>query len=212
MKPLKMKTEPIFFKAYKRYYTFIPSLLKQKRIRSYLYVILTFFTSAFFAVTAIKPTINTIIGLNRKIADGQEVDRVLKEKIIALSKGQQLMSEISGDLPIIEEAMPAKPNLDLLVKQVENLASASSVTFTSLTFNNLQLRKSGVANQKARLNNADFSFEIKGSYKNLITFLNDSHRLRRLLTLEDVRIAKPSSNSEGKELTLRATVKAYYRD
>lgn len=210
-----MKTEKISSKSYQRYYTYIPSLLKFKLVRSYLYLILTFFTSAFFAITAINPTINTIVNLNRKIIDGREVDRVLKEKITALSNGQRLISDFSSDLPVIEAAMPSKPSLDLLVKQVENLASASAVTFNSFTFSNLLLRKpqgNSAASLPAKLNNVNFSFEVKGNYKNLMAFLSNSHRLRRLLTLENVKINKASEKSDEKELLLKATVKAYYRD
>ena len=201
------------FKRYKRYYTYITPLLKGKAVKSYTYLILTFFTAAFFAYSAIKPTVKTIVNLRRQVVDGRYTDSKLQEKINSLSSGQEIISKIAIDYPVIEAALPKKPTLDLLVKQLENLASASFVSFNFLSFQGLPLRKNSpepAIESKTNLKEISFNFAVKGSYENLILFLENSRRLRRLLTIEDIQISP--ARAEENLLTLSVQAKAFYQD
>lgn len=204
-----------FFKRYKRYYTYIAPRLTPKRIRDYTYLVLTFFTAAFFSFSAIRPTVRTIAGLRRQIIDGRYSDLKLQDKITALSKGQEIISNMGDDLSLIEEAIPQRPTVDFLLRQLENIAQASMVSFHSLSFDGLPLRKNGVLltiKTETTLKEISFNFSIKGNYENIIAFLEKTRSLRRLLVLENIQIQKGKTKDKGEFLVLSGKAKAFYRD
>jgi len=205
----------ISFKRYKRYYTYITPLLRGKRVKSYTYLILTFFTAAFFAFSAIRPTVKTVINLRRQIIDGRHSDSRLQEKIKSLSLGQEMISNIAGDFPTIEGVIPKKPNVSFLLKQVENLTATNPLSIHSLSFETVPLRKDGLNpafKPKTTLRSITFVFTLKGSYENLVLFLENAQGLRRILILEDLRITKEGARIEEGVLSLTAKARAFYRD
>jgi len=204
-----------YFKRYKRYYTYITPLFTSKRIRDYTYFVLTFFTAAFFSFSAIKPTVRTIAGLRRQIIDGRYSDSKLQDKINALSEGQEIISNVGSDLSLIGEAIPKRPTIDFLLRQLENLAQASTVSFHSLSFEGVPLRQNGdlpVVKPETVLKEISFNFSIKGNYENIILFLEKTRSLRRLLVLENIQIQKGKTKDEGEVLILSGKAKAFYRD
>lgn len=209
-----MKTD-IPFKKYKRYYTYIPPFLKTKIVRNYTYLILTFFTTAFFAFSAIKPTINTIMKLRRQIIDARISEQKLQEKINALSSGQDLLSTIGNDIEIIESSLPSQPEIGPFVKQIENLAAANLLSFQSLSFGSLPLRKNSSIikiKPRANLQECSFNFSLRGYYENLLRFLENSQNLRRFLIFEDIHISKGKDKEDKNILVLTAKAKIFYRD
>src|SRR3990167_7353762 len=100
--------EELMKKRYNRYYTWIGPLLKKPQTRAYTFLILSIFTVAFFVFFAIRPTINTIIGLRKQIEDDQIVDTKLQDKINALSQIQAELDVLQPDLPLIDTALPTK--------------------------------------------------------------------------------------------------------
>ena len=205
-----------YFKKFKRYYTSITPYLKNKKVKDYSYLILTFFTAAFFAYAAIKPTLKTIISLRRQILDGREVDTKLQKKITALSLGQETISNIGNDLPYVEEVIPNRPAIDFLVKQLENLALANSVSFNSLSFGAVPLRGTVTLGKSVKtkddLGDILINLRVKGNFGNLISFLEKAGKLRRLLVIDNFSISKGKSEADEKVLSLTAHSKAFYRN
>lgn len=210
-----MKTDD-YFKRYKRYYTFITPYLNNQKVKDYTYVILTFFTAAFFAYAAIKPTVQTIASLKRQLVDGKEADLKLQEKIRALSIGQETIASVGNDLLTIEGVIPTKPTVDFLVKQLENLAVVSSVKFNSLSFGTVPLKNGQNSNQVPKVNSElkdiTISFSVIGNFENINSFLEKARGLRRLLVIGDVSIAKTKGSTEEKILSLTASTKSFYRN
>src|SRR5687767_10764921 len=84
-------------------------LSRDEKTKNLSAIILTFLALSFFGLFAINPTISTIVQLKKEIADNQEVNQKLEEKITNLSTLQQKYNLLQNDIPFIFSAIPQNP-------------------------------------------------------------------------------------------------------
>jgi Tfp pilus assembly protein PilO len=196
-------------KIYRRYYTFLGPLIGKPKAKAYTYLGISCLTVAFFIFFAIRPTINTIIGLQKQIKDNKEVESKLQEKISALSQLQAEYEIIQADLPILDTALPVKPNIDELIKTVEKLAfenqaslSAMQVGEAILSENNVEASQSTQPEpQKAKSKTVSMPiskpaipinlvFTTESNYGNITKIVAGINRLPRLYAIQNITMMK----------------------
>lgn len=188
---------------YRRY--FLESFTKSKKHQALWMLILSIFTVSFFSAFAIRPTIKTIVELNRRIQDEREVDKKLGEKIASLQIAQEEYEKIQPDLPLIYEVLPTDPALYPLVKAFETIATQSAVTDTSLNFQSVNLIPG--ASGSAEIS---FNLSASGSYDSLLSYLDSLEKVRRVVVWENASIKPPKETAEANSgLVLTINGKAY---
>lgn len=198
-----------YFKKYKRYYHYLGPVFRKKTVKSYTYLILTFFTASFFAFSAIKPTVVTITKLNRKISDARYSNQLLEEKIKTLSLGQELISSLGNDLNVLGESLPKKTNLDRLINQIKSVSLNSSTKITSLSFSVVSLREEKNSINQRSLRTIPFQITVEGEYLSLLSFIENIQQLRRLITIEEITITKKTEKEGVFKLNLSSKVNTY---
>lgn len=193
---------------YKRYYTFLGPFFSQPKAKAYTYLSLSLATIAFFVFFAIRPTVNTIIGLQKQIKDDREVETKLQEKINALSQFQVEYEIIRPDLPILDKAIPETPNINELIKVVEKLALDNEASLSAIQVGETFLSGEGNTVDKQLPNTIprdkglvlmpiskpaipiNLVFTNDGNYASIVKIVAAINRLPRLLSTKNITMVK----------------------
>lgn len=199
-------TSRLSYSQLKNYYTKLTPLLKDARNTAYFMLILSLFSLSFFGSFAIRPALKTIIELNRKIEDAQEVNRKLGQKIKNLSTLQAEYKRIEGDLPIIYTALPNQIQAPTLLLKLRTLATVHNLVIT-----NLQVTKSPLSEDfgKQDLIGSPFILTAEGEYQSINNFLNALSVLDRIVTLDEVQISSTTAVTSGDKLTVKLSGRFY---
>lgn len=195
-------------RRYNRYFVDLGKIYQTKKGRVYTGVVSSLITVIFFIIFAIRPTLITIAQLIKQTQDQKTVITELEKKISNLAEAQNNYLTISNDLPLVEEALPARANLPLLTKQIETLARQAGITVVNLRFNDINLLQTNAP--KGEKIEVLFNFNGLGNYQNLKTFLSSLTSLRRIILIEGF------SFQSGKEvsniLSLNINGKAWFME
>lgn len=187
-------------KDYFRYKDFFLNVLNQYKakpnFKKYLELILSMATIALFAIFAIKPTILTVIDLNKEIKEKEATVVKLKQKIKDLQLGNNILQKESSRLPTILQAIPTKATPEVLVKQIESLVTNNSLSIVSFSASDAVLigndEKINKSQETIKLpNNASqlpFTITVTGNYQNLFAFIKDVQNLRRPVQIDSFAI------------------------
>jgi len=198
-------------KDYFRYKDFFLNIVGQYKVKpnlkKYLELILSIFTIGLFAVFAIRPTILTIIELQKQITEKENTIGKLEQKIKNLQTGSNNLQLEASRLPIILDAVPNSAKPQVLVKQIESLALKNSLTIMSFSASDAvlvgtdeNLNKSQEV-QKLPDNASDlpFTISVTGSYEGLFSFITDMQKMRRPVQIDSFAI---NSNLKENEKVL----------
>lgn len=191
---------------YKEYLKLLPKLNDEKA-QYYTMLAFTLAALSFFGIFAIKPTLSTIAELNRKLEDMQFVHNKYKIKSQSLSILQNAYSSLTGDLPIVVNAMPQKPEVPKLVAQINALLIRSNLNTKSLKTSSIEITP-GKKTSGNKISSFTFTMEVTGDYNNMLSFIQDMTRANRLITIETLSI----SNSDKKDkLVLNLQGRGYFK-
>lgn len=192
---------------YSRYFTYIKPVTKLPIIKTYGSTIFTLLIITIFIFFAIKPTIETIIVLQKKLDDSNAVLKKVNQKVNDLSLGKANYEKLPANAKLqIETAIPDNSRLRSIIQTLEQTAKNHEASISALQIQPLILTaKSG--NQLGTLSEITFTFNIEGAYQQLISILKDLKSSTRLISIENLSIAKLS---EGTGLIMSITGKAYF--
>lgn len=216
---LKINMENEWKKNYSRYKEFFLNIWRlyntKPSLKIYLELILSLSTITIFALFAIKPTILTIIELNKEIVTKQETISKLRQKIKNLQTANLILQDENLTPQIIDDAIPDDAATETLVKQIELLSSQNSVQILSLSVsdvnilgkNDVRKKSTKTINLPEGSNELEFTFSVTGSYINLINLLKALETLRRPIKIDSFLInANISSGSKILTLTISGRV------
>jgi len=208
-------------KDYLRYKDFFLNVLvaykTKPNLRIYLELTLSIITVMVFAMFAIRPTILTIIDLNKEIKAKEETSKKLKQKVTNLQTASALMQQKSADIQYIYMAVPATGKPEQLISQIESLAINNSLKMVSFSTSevlmvgkDLQVKKT--KDFKGLSNNANelpFSVSLRGSYVDMYSFLNQIENVKRPIKIDSF-VINSNVTDEGKILTLSVSGRVPY--
>ena len=177
-------------------------------IKAYLELILTISTVIVFALFAIKPTILTILDLNKEINSKEATVSKLKQKITNLQIANNLLQQEGQSLSFIDQAIPNTAEPDIFLNTVETLAQQNSVLLVGFSITNIELlgKSKDKTLEKGMLL---FSLSVSGNYSNLNNFLINLENLRRPFKVESFSFNK-NSTENGQVLVLTIAGKLPY--
>lgn len=152
-----------------------------------LELIFSLFAIIFFAVLAIRPTLQTISGLIAEINEKKELDQQLQRKITALSTAQDEYQRLSSEIKLLDQAIPSRPELVKTLKIIEKLAAENNVVITSIRISEIPDEISQTKNNEA-LERIDlyFSIRVTGDYPSIRDFMSSLHQYRRMIVIEEI--------------------------
>jgi len=193
---------------YSRYYTYIKPVTENKLIRSVAPYIFSLVTIAVLTLFAIRPTISTILNLQKNIENNKKVLQALEEKGRNLTLGKQNLDSLSPEIKLkIEEAIPTKTNISSLIANIQNssspIASASALQIQPLTLIDNTKPQEAILSS---LDEVNFSYNIQGDFAQLLAALQNLNKTTRLITITTATMNKQTDGPT----VLSVAGKAYF--
>jgi len=192
---------------YSRYYTYIKPVIENKTVRSTAPYVFSLIAVVIFAVFAIRPTVSTILNLQKDLENNSRELEALNTKIQNLNQGKQNLEGLGRETRLkINTSIPDQPNVTFLTKSLrdsyQNNSSSSAIQIQPLTLFNSNLPKQ---TNKYSLSEISFSYNTLAPYDQLLQILDNLNNSPRLLNLNSVTIAKTEAGT-----VLSVNGKAYY--
>lgn len=196
---------------YFRYSTYIPTFIKGRFVRDYGAIVFTIFTMIIFIVFAIKPTLETIFVLQKKEEDAnkvlQRLDQKTNDLTLAIQNFENLSESIKNriQLAIPDNVIIRTIASSLEVAAQENGASISALQLQSITVEPKKVEDYWVEN----LAEIEFTFNIAGSYPQLVSVLAGLKSKSRLITINAVSFHS-TEEEKNQGLVMSISGKAYF--
>jgi Tfp pilus assembly protein PilO len=197
------------YARYKSFFLNIWSLYNAKpNVRAYLELILSIVTIIGFSLFAIKPTVITILELNKEIKSKENTVFKMQTKIRNLQTASNVLQDNVSSLTLINQAVPKSAQTDFFIKQIENTALSNSVSITSFSTSDTQIvggetikSKKNVGNQISA-NELKFTLTLKASdYPSIFAFIEDVEKFRRPVKIDGLTLNSTSSDT-GRSVNL----------
>lgn len=192
---------------YSRYFTYIKPITKLPIIKNYGSAIFTLLSLSILIFFAVRPTVETILVLQKKLADEEQVLQKITQKANDLSQGKKNYDNLGQNIKgKISAAIPDTVGLKSVVQTLEQAAKLNEASISALQFQPL-LIDAETKNQMKTLGEISFTFNVEGDYKNLTSLLQSLKRSNRVISIDNLSISKVS---DGKTLIMSLSGKAYY--
>lgn len=192
---------------YSRYFTYIKPVTRHPIIRNYGPTIFTLITITILVLFAIRPTVETILVLQKQLTNSEEVLQKITQKANDLSLGKKNydnLDQITRDK--ISSAIPDNSSLKSIIQNLEQIAKAHDASISALAIQPFAIATKK-ENQVGSLATVSFTFNCEGSYNNLIAILQDLKTIKRLTSIDGVSLSK---TTDGLSLIMSLSGKAYY--
>jgi Tfp pilus assembly protein PilO len=217
--PLTQELVKTGFERYRRYYTALTPLVQKTKPRMYTTTVFSFLAISLFGWYAIRPTVQTILYLQREIADKTLVNQKMEDKINSLITAQAAYQNVQDKLPLLEEALPKTPQAIEVASQLRNLSTQTGTTLSSLQITSVPIvapdaSTSAKTTQKPQVDFLIVS-SISGSYEAVRTFLEGITDMRRILSVDSLTLTAgkeetASASAQQTVIQLVIKVKSYY--
>lgn len=196
---------------YKNYFTSIVALYNTKpNLKIYLELILSLTTIIVFSFFAIRPTILTIIELNKEIASKENTIQLLKIKVKDLQTASSVLQTNIEGIRIISQAVPESANQDTLIRQLESMADVNSLKIIGLTTFDIVLigddEKKKNTNELVSKDSEELSFTLSltGDFNEIFSFVKMIENLRRPVKI-DIITVNTVTKDDNKEIVMTIT-------
>ncbi len=193
--------------VYSRYFTYIKPVTRMPIVKTYGPIIFTIIITTIFIIFAIKPTVQTILVLQKKLADSTQVLKKITEKAENLSAGKQNYDQIDSAIKLkITAAIPDTAKLKSITQSLEQTALKYNASISALQIQSLEItpKKEG---EIGSLTEISFIFNTTGDYPNLMLLLQELKRSDRLISIDTVSLSRLA---EEKGLIMSISGKTYY--
>jgi len=187
-------------KESKLFLSIVPTF-KEKRVKQFTTLSLTFITIAFFGFFAINPTLGTIADLQKQLEDSQFIHDALQTKIANLTTLQTQYTQLEPDLDPVLSAVPTTPGIDTLIGQVHQIAQQSNLLLNRVQTLPIDLSPAALA--KAKYLAYAFTIEAQGDLPTLQKFMTQMANFNRLISFDSVNFSKVGRIDN----TFRATIR-----
>jgi len=181
--------------AKNNYLSNIPTLTSERN-QKFFGIILTFCALSFFGFFAIKPTVSTILKLQKEISDNEFVLGQLETKIRNLTQLKVQYSNLQNDLPIIMNAITVQPDVALLFAQIQSVGKTSNITFKRLQNSEVEIVKKENSTEKNYYSYA-FSIVGSGSSEDIYKFMQTISNMERVINIDTFSISNATDQKTG---------------
>lgn len=154
----------------------------------------------FFAVFAIKPTLQTMSELIKEIEDKRTLDEQLGQKIASLNTAQSQYQNFSSQFYLLDESIPKTASLVESLKVVEKLASENDLVVQGITISSVPEELVQASASAAKRTVLTFNVDVVGDYLKIRQFIEDVMDSRRMMIVDQVNFSLGSSRFQ-KNLT-----------
>lgn len=190
-----------YLTRYKKYSTDLRRYYQMPAVQTSLSVVLSIFIVAFFIIFALRPTLVTITGLNKTIAQSEDTLKKLTTKSAALQSISVSWEKIQPMEKYLNNSIPVDGvRYRQLATTLEIIAYESGVTLSSqstggaLTFSTIIDPYIG---PDRNVVSTPFSLTVIGSYPAVNTFVTKLLAIDRLISIESLSYVQDTKKSDS---------------
>lgn len=190
-----------------RYYVFIKPVIGNKYVKSLSPYIFSLLAIIVFVIFAIRPTILTILDLQKSIKDNQATLETMDKKSRDLTDGKKNLDNLDPSVKtLINTRLPDQAAVTALINDLEQAATRSaSISALQIQPATIYVENSG-SGIKQQVGELTFSFNAQGPYDGLLQTLNNITKSPRLINITGAILSKSAEGAIG----LSVSGKAYY--
>lgn len=192
---------------YNRYYVYIKPVIGNKYVKSTAPYIFSVLAIGIFIIFAIRPTVLTIINLQKNIQDSEQVLNTLEQKSRDLTEGKRNLDNLDQSIKAkINTRLPDNATVALLINDLQ-IAASKNASISALQIQPVTIYTNATDSAiKKNLGEVLFSFNVQGSYADLLSTLDNLSKSERLINLTGVVLNKSIEGTTG----MSVNGKAYY--
>lgn len=188
----------------------LANLYKKPAAQVSMALILTIFAIVFFGIFAIRPTLATIVELNKRIDDQKIVVEKLEKKATALATAQSEYLLIEEKIPLIDAAIPKTQSLDTLLKQIEGIAATLNAPIDSIQVDEISFPEELVDEKDVGIVlDLPLNITISSTFMDVKEFMVLLSKIKRLVSVESISFSSEAVEG-GELLKMNLSVKAYH--
>lgn len=193
--------------VYSRYYTYIKPFAKLPIVKNYGSTIFTILIVIFFIFYAIKPTVETILVLQKQLADSTIVLEKVNQKVKSLSDAKQNYDNLDPKLKSkLTNYIPNTVTLKSVTLTLEQTAKQHNASISAIQIQPLVI-ETNISTGSGILSEILFTFNAEGEYPNLVSLLQDLKNSSRLISIDNLSLSKVT---DGTGLIMSLSGRAYY--
>lgn len=143
--------------------------------RSYTFFAFSLFVSILLIVFAIRPTILTVLEINKELKEKKRINTQLKSKIDALSNLDKQYIEYKEDFENLELIYPTGEGHILFISNIDSVLARNGFTLGSMSFQ--KYRGTASKSTSSVLLPGIIRLSVKGLDRNIISLLKDLEAL-----------------------------------
>jgi len=182
------------------------SIFKNEQNQKLTNIVFTLIAISLFGMFAINPTLSTIVKLKKELTDNKFVVHSLEEKIKNLSTLRQKYVDIQEDIQYALDAVPERPEVPLLMAQIQSVAKNTNIRISNLQ--NLAVELFGKAQEKKHYSYS-FSLNGSGNFEDISAFFSKIVNMQRVVSISTFSIDKAEDKTGALRFSLQGT--AYYK-
>lgn len=191
-----------------RYYTYVRPIMRNKFAKTYSSLIFSLITISIFSYYAIRPTVTTILSLQKSIVEQNLIVKTLDKKVADLVAGKQNLDNIPQPVQTkLKNLIPSNPALPQLINSLSFAIDDAEATISGIQFQPVVLETKVLpASKSATLQEVPFTMNVQGDFPNLMEVLTILKRLDRLVSVTSINFTRPPES----ELMMTVAGKAYF--
>ncbi len=193
---------------YSRYYTYVKPIVNNAYVKTYSTLVFSLIAITIFSLFAIRPTVKTILGLQKNINEQKETLNKLTEKSQNLETGRKNYQNIDPNLKAkVDALLPSKTNIPDFVDEITLLSLRTQASISGIQFQPVEIDNNAPASTTdPKLQEISFTLNALGQYNQLLNLLNALNYSSRLISINTVSFNK----TELGTLVMSVNGKAYY--
>jgi len=193
---------------YSRYYTFIKPVLRNKYVKTYSSAVFSIITITIFSLFAIKPTVSTIVSLQKSIEEQNQLLVNIEQKTKSLTLAKNNYDSLpNGTKDNLESLIPNYTSLPELVDSITSVIGSYQASSSGIQIEKIDLEgPPQTLIRKPETKEIAFLVNVQGSYPQLSGLLDKLSKSNRLIKIDTINFNK----SEEGSLIMSLSGKAYY--
>lgn len=179
-----------------------------KKGKDYTYTIAFFLIFSFFTFFVIRPNLLEIYKANLKIQNLKKLNAYYENQIKNVINAQSILVEVRDDLGLIDEAITKKPQVNELIRDINNTVNQDGLILSKTNLVDLYLKD---VSRTEELKTIILKVGINGGFDNYLKMLKNLYKQRRLKLLRAIDINKNTAGSTASgELKIDFQLEGYY--
>jgi len=176
----------------------------REKTTSYITIGFTMLIVTLLIIFAIRPTITTIIKINKGIKEKEGMSLLLKQRIKTLSSLNDEYEESKEKFESLSLVFPVSERYILLLSNIDSVVNRNGFKLNSISFDKYD--GEGYNLSPSVLKPSIVRLSISGQYDSLINFLKDLESLPMHAVVEGIRFSIPQ---DGDDISFSLSLRVY---